>query len=125
MSKPASAGPPTDAKDPVMLSRTSAAERLSGRTSRGVIERIPPTPRQKNDAEKNARTKHAHSAGLGTAALTRRPTPVIAIPTCVQRSRRRRSIASARAPPSSVSVTSGTSSTNDSAATASVEPVSS
>ena len=48
----------------------------SGRTSRGVIERIPPTPRQKNDAEKNASTKHAHSCGLGTAAFTTRPTPV-------------------------------------------------
>ena len=108
-----------------MLSSTSAAVRLSGRTSRGVIERMPPTPRQKNDAEKNARTKHAHSAGCGTAAFTTSPTPVIAIPSCVQRSSRRRSTASASAPPSSVSVTSGTSSTKESAATASVEPVSS
>ena len=81
-------------------------------------------PRQKNDAEKNASTKHAHTCGSDTAALTTRPTPVTAMPTCVQISSFLRSTASASAPPSSVSVTSGTSSTNESAATASVEPVS-
>jgi hypothetical protein len=60
---PAKAGPATDAKDPEMLSSTSAADRRSGATSRGVIERMPPMPRQKNDAEKKASTKHAHTWG--------------------------------------------------------------
>ena len=63
MSTPASAGPPTDANELEMLSSTSAAVSRSGATRRGVIDRIPPMPRQKNDAEKKASTKHAHSCG--------------------------------------------------------------
>src|SRR6266511_3722728 len=63
-----------------MLSSTSAADRRPSPTSRGVIERIPPIPRQKNDAEKNASTKHAQVCGCGTAAFTSRPTPVAAMP---------------------------------------------
>ena len=122
---PASAGPPTDANEPEMLSSTSAAVSLSGadepRRDRAHAADAEAEERRGEEREDEARPLR----GLGTAAFTRRPTPVTAIPTCVQRSSRRRSTASASAPPSSVSVTSGTSSTNESAATASVEPVSS
>ena len=121
---PLSAGPATDANDPEMLSSTDAAGIFSTGTSLGVIERMPPMPRQKNDAEKNASTKQAHTRGCARAAFTSRPIPTTAIPSCVQIRRRRRSSASASAPPISVSVTSGTSSTNEIAATASVDPVS-
>ena len=48
-----------------MLSSTMRGRQLFAGTSRGVIERMPLTPRQKNDAEKNARTKHAHTCGSG------------------------------------------------------------
>ncbi|MDX6518323.1 MAG: hypothetical protein QOF50_1169, partial [Gaiellaceae bacterium] len=67
---PASAGPATDVKLPETLSSTIAAGTLSSGRRRGVIERIPPTPRQKNEAAKKPSTKQAVTEGWLTAAFT-------------------------------------------------------
>src|SRR5437763_1334591 len=86
---PARAGPATALKLLDTPSSTMAAGTLSSGMSRGVIERIPPIPRQKNEAAKKPSTKSSQTCGCGSAALTTSPTPVAAIPACVtSRSRR-------------------------------------
>ena len=89
-----------------------------------MSERIAPTPRQKNDAARNASTKSAHTRGSSSDEFTTKPMPVSRRRLSVQRSRRRRSTASAIEPPTRVSVSSGTSSTKLTSPTISVDPVS-
>ena len=86
---------------------------------------IPATPNEKMHIESVASTYNAHTRGWSSEAFSARPALTTASSASVHRSSLRRSIASAIAPPTIVSVSSGTSSHTERRPTWSVEPVSS
>ena len=89
-----------------------------------MSDRDAPAPNAENAVAKNARTKHAATLGFDSAELTTRPATDAAVPSSVQMRSRRRSSASAAAPPMKVNVSSGINSTSAIRPTANVDPVS-
>ena len=124
MRMPPIAGPATAAKLLLRLARLFAAAIFPSPTSRGIIACWAPAPDAYADVSTNALTKHAHTRGWASSAFPSAIAAPTAIPVCWISISRRRSSASASAPPRSVSVSSGTSWTRASSPTASVDPVS-
>src|SRR3954465_2816911 len=79
-----------------MLSGPAAAAPFPPGTRRGTTERMPPIPRQKNEAPAKPSTNRAQTCGCGRSALTRSSSVVAAIPSWVRNISRRRPGAPAR-----------------------------
>ena len=119
--RPPTAGPPTEVVLEYTLSIAFAAASSSGSTRRGITVVMPATPNEKMHIESVASTYSAHTRGWSSEAFSASPTLTSARSASVHSSSRRRSIASAIAPPTMVSVSSGTSSVIESNPTWSVE----
>ena len=106
------------------LLRLFAATSWSSGTSFGSSECCAPAPNANAATVTNTPTKHGHTCGSPEAVFARMIAVPTIIPHCCSSISRRRSNASASAPPTSVIVSIGMSSVSASRPTASVEPVS-
>jgi hypothetical protein len=120
---PASVGPTTDAIWKFNWLRASAAGNRSRATSRGTADDRAGWSSEPIDAATKATAKRRGSGTLGWNARIARAALLLIIPSWVTRSIRRRSTASAIAPPPSEKTRMGTSWTRISPAIARVDPV--
>ena len=109
MIRPAAAGPATAAKLPYRLSSAFAATSWSSSTILGSSDRIEGVPKLKTSVPRKSSRKSAQTRGWATEALTARATETSANPTSLISSSRRRSTASATAPPTIGATSNGTS----------------
>ena len=106
------------------LLRLFAAASWSSPTILGMSAFCAPTPNEYAHASTAMQAKQGHTCGCGSAAFATAIAPPTIIPLCWISISRRRSNASANAPPTIVRVSSGTSWASDRRPTSRVDPVS-